>query len=171
MISRRSLLPGLPLAIVLGPLMATRVASAQKPAVPPGQPPPPPPLVNISADVMVVHARNTASPGIEASLANLKQLRDPPFSSYNTYKLLSQSRVGVAKDKAASVSLPDQGKLSLKRLDVSARYKLGVNILKGSGDPFLANLEVTGDLNEIFFVAGQVYQGGILVIAIRFVAP
>ena len=120
---------------------------------------------------MVVHARNTATPGIDASLANLKQLRDPPFSSYNTYKLLSQSRVGVAKDKATNVPLPDQGKLSLKRLDVPARYKLGVNILKGSGDPFLANLEVTGDLNEIFFVAGQVYQGGILVIAIRFLAP
>lgn len=167
MISRRRFVPGFSALLVAAPLLLARRAHAQK--APPTPAPPPPPLAQISADVLVLHATNTGG-GIDPSLAQLPQLKQPPFSSYNTYKKLSNPRVAVAKDKITNVPLPDQGKLSLKRLDVPARYKLGVNIVKGSGESFLANLEVTGDLNEIFFVAGQVYDGGILVIGIRFVS-
>lgn len=170
MISRRRFVPGFSALLVSAPVLWIGTAHAQKPpasASPP--PPPPPPLAQISADVLVLHATNTGG-GIDPSLAQLPQLKQPPFSSYNTYKKLSNPRVAVGKDKVTNVTLPDQGKLSLKRLDVPARYKLAVNIVKGSGESFLANLEVTGDLNEIFFVAGQVYDGGILVLGIRLVA-
>ena len=156
--------------LLAAPVLLARTAHAQKAptsTVPP--PPPPPPLAQISVDVLVLHATNSGG-GIDPSLAQLPQLKQPPFSSYNTYKKLSNPRVAVATHKVTHVPLPDQGKLSLKRLDVPARYKLGVNIVKGSGDSFLANLEVTGDLNEIFFVAGQVYDGGMLVLGIRFVS-
>ena len=171
MISRRRFVHCSSLLLVATPLLVAHVAHAQKQPTSgsPPPPPPPPPLAQISADVLVLHATNTGG-GIDPSLAQLPQLKQPPFSSYNTYKKLSSTRVAVAKDKISNVTLPDQGKLSFKRLDVPARYKLGVNIVKGSGEPFLANLEVTGDLNEIFFVAGQVYDGGILVIGIRFIA-
>jgi hypothetical protein len=162
MISRRRILT---LSTFFAPalLLGGRQALAQ------GKPPPPV-LPQLATDVLVLHATNGGG-GIDASLAQLRQLKDPPFSSYNTYKQLSRTKVLVAKDRPTNVGLPDQGKLSLKRLDVAARYKLGASIVKGSGDPFLANLEVTGDLNDIFFVAGQVYDGGILVIGIRLVAP
>lgn len=169
MISRRRFVPGFSALLASAPVLLASAARAQKPPTSASPPPPPPPLAQISADVLVLHATNKGG-GIDASLAQLPQLKQPPFSSYNTYKKLSSSRVAVAKDKVTNVTLPDQGKLSLKRLDVASRYKLAVNIVKGSGESFLANLEVTGDLNEIFFVAGQVYDGGILVIGIRFVA-
>ena len=169
MISRRRFVPGFSALLVAAPVLLTQRVHAQKAPTTAAPPPPPPPLAQISVDVLVLHATNSGG-GIDPSLAQLPQLKQPPFSSYNTYKKLSNPRVAVAKDKISNVPLPDHGKLSLKRLDVPARYKLGVNIVKGSGDSFLANLEVTGDLNEIFFVAGQVYDGGILVLGIRLIA-
>jgi hypothetical protein len=135
--------------------------------------PPPANQTEVGADIMVIHATNEGK-GIDKRIGDLPQLKKPPFSAYNTYKLLNTHHVKLVKNKASSLKLPNDSlmKLLLKNVikeknSKDNRYKVATSITKPKGDKFLPLLEISLASGEYFFLAGQSYQKGILVMGIK----
>ncbi len=122
---------------------------------------------NAKAEIMVLHATQSPGPGsIDPQIGNLPQLKRPPFSSYNTYKLLDRKALGLEKGKPVTYVMPNKRVLQVTLQDVTSdgRFKIAAAINDPNGGAFLKLLEVTAAANETFFVAGQSFDGGILVI-------
>jgi hypothetical protein len=149
----------------LSVLAASPVAVAQPPLPTGAQP------SSVGAEVMVLHATQTPGPGsIDPSIGNLPQLKKPPFSAYNTYKLIDRKALVLEKNKPTNYTMVNSRilQVTLEEITADNRYKVAtaINQPSGNGDAFLKLLEVTAAPNETFFVAGQAYQSGILVIGI-----
>lgn len=126
----------------------------------------------VTCEVMVLHATQQSGPGsIDPQIGNMPQLTKPPFSAYNTYKLLGKGSLPLEKGKPQTYTLPNNRVLqvTLQELTADKRYKVAAAINQPNGKDFLRLLEVTAAPNETFFVAGQSYQNGILVIGMRIV--
>ena len=144
-------------------VLAAAPASAQPPIHAAATP------TTVNAEVMVLHATQSAGAGsIDPQIGNLPQLKKPPFSAYNTYKLLDKKSLVLEKSKPSSYTMVNKRVLQVTLEDITAdsRYKIGAAINQPGGDAFLKLLEVTATPNDTFFVAGQTYEGGILVIGI-----
>lgn len=133
-----------------------------------------PATAKVKAEIIVLHATN-AGTGIDPGIGKMPELGDPPFSAYNSYKLLEKSELDLAKGKASDRKLPDGGKLAVtfkeatkgKKKDDATRYVLTTTIEKPDGKSFLPNLDVNATQGKYFFIAGQKYKKGILVIGIK----
>jgi hypothetical protein len=128
----------------------------------------------LGAEITVLHATNDADagPGIDPRIGSLPQLAKPPFSSYASYRLLSRTRLPIEAATPASTALPNGRTLQVSLRDVLAaqkRFRVAASINQPGGSTFLPLVEVTIPPGEPFFVAGQAYQGGILVVGIRLV--
>ena len=136
------------------------------------QPAPAPPASTISAEIMVLHGLNDGS-GIDPKIGKMPELSKPPFSSYNSYKQLDRTTLSIAKGKVGSHKLPTGRELQVLFKDIvapgkrPARYLLSASIQTPAGKAFLPNVEVNANAGEWFFVAGQDYKGGSLVVAIK----
>jgi len=127
-----------------------------------------------SAGVMVLHGTNDKS-GIDPKIGDVPALSKPPFSSYNSYKLLDSSKLHLDIGKSMSLKLPTGRDLRVVFKGVSPpakpsdppRYVLTASIQKPDGKSFLPNVEVNAKSGEWFFVGGQDYKGGTLVIGIK----
>lgn len=132
------------------------------------------PASQARAEIIVLHATNDHT-GIDPKIGKLPELAKPPFSSYDSYKLLDRAEVQLAQGAAQQRKLPDDGQLAVTLKDVlppekkgdPPRFSVAARIQKPGGKAFLPALEVSAKKGEIFFVAGQTYKGGILVIGIR----
>jgi hypothetical protein len=123
----------------------------------------------VTAEIMVLHARQVPGAGlIDPQIGALPQLQKPPFSSYNTYKLLDRKSVTLTRSAPVSQTLVNKRVLQVTLHDITAdkRYKVAAAINQPNGEAFLKLLEVTAAPNDTFFVAGQSFDGGILVIGI-----
>src|SRR5690348_9964310 len=60
----------------------------------------------VTAEVIILHATNDGS-GIDPKLGKMPELGKPPFSSYNSYKLLDSQKLSVAKGGSSTVKLPN----------------------------------------------------------------
>lgn len=125
------------------------------------------PVPDVNAEVMLLHATN-AGGGIDPKIGSLPALKKPPFSSYDTYRLLSRTQLGMTRGAPAITTLPNGRVLQITLRDVlpEHRYRVAASINQPRGTTFLPLLEVTVPAGEPFFVAGQSYQGGMLVIGI-----
>lgn len=126
-----------------------------------------------AAEVLVLHATNDGK-GIDPAIGKLPQLEQPPFSSYDSYKLLG--RESLALGPSGELTLPDGGKLTLSLQKVvssekkgETRYVVDAKVLKKNGDKFVS-AEFNTRERVHFFLAGPPYDKGILVLGIR-VAP
>lgn len=128
----------------------------------------------VQAEVIVLHATNTGA-GIDPKIGKMPELAKPPFSAYNSYKLLNRSQVALTKGRATTTRLPDGSELMVTMKDELApakkgepkKYLVSASIRKDGGSSFLPLLEVNAKPGDTFFVAGQKYQSGILVIGIN----
>lgn len=139
----------------------------------------------VPTNIMVLHATNGGG-GIDPRLRHLSQLTKPPFSSYDTYRLLNSHDRVLAAQQSDTTQLPNGRTLrtELKEVLPNDRYQVAASISRPSGkgdkekkdgkegksgdeDRFLPLLQVTAKRGEPFFVAGQSYRGGILVIGIQ----
>jgi hypothetical protein len=126
-----------------------------------------------SAEVLVLHATNDGK-GIDPAIGDLPQLKQPPFSSYDSYKLLERGKLALAP--SGEMKLPDGGKLSLQLQKAQPsekkgemRYVVDAKVLKKNGDKFVS-AEFNTRERIYFFLAGPPYEKGILVLGIR-IAP
>lgn len=117
-------------------------------------------------EITVMHASQTQSPSIDPRIGNLPQLSKPPFSSYNTYKLLDRKTLSVERGKPSLYTLPNGRVLQVAVEPAGKVYKVTASISQAKGGSYLKLLEISAPKGEPFFVAGQSYDGGTLVIAI-----
>ena len=161
------------LVMALGLGTSVAVAQDQAPTPAPAQPA----ETTVNAEIVILHATNDGT-GIDEKIGKMPELAKPPFSAYNSYKLLDRAKLAVAKGKPATAKLPNNSVLQVSLKDVLAakkkdepkRYVVGASIQEPGGTTFLPLLEVNAKAGEHFFVAGQKHKGGILVIGIK-IAP
>jgi len=118
-------------------------------------------------EVMVIHATQTPGVGsIGPGIGNMPQLQQPPFSAWNTFRLLAKQSLTLQKNAPMTYTLPNGRTLQITLEDVSAgpRFKIAAAINQPGGGQYLKLLEVTAPPNQTFFVAGQQYQGGVIII-------
>ncbi len=129
----------------------------------------PPKQTEALADVVILYANNSGK-GIDPRIGDMPQLKQPPFSAYDTYELLDRAKVPFSKDKWGGHGLPNGGKLAFKLNEVKEKkYDVAAKIDKASGKTLL-NANVKAKEGEIFFMAGPKYKDGILVVGVRFKA-
>lgn len=149
---RRQLLTlGLLASLVVAPLSA---AHAEETLVP--------------AEVLVVLASGEEG-AVDASLSDIRALKHPPFNEYKTLKLLSRAKVTLPLEQPVEVALPNGRTLVLRLVKKlpDGRAKLQVSISRPNRKEYLPLLEVIASTGAPFFVAGQRYDGGTLVLGIR----
>ena len=130
----------------------------------------------VQAEVIVLHGTNDGK-GVDPTLpADVRgKLEKPPFSSFNSYKLLEKHDLKLPKGEAKEKKLPDGGKMSLlfkevafgKKKDDPTKFVLSATIEKADGKQFLPGLDVNTVKGDYFFIAGQKFNGGILVIGVK----
>ncbi len=126
-----------------------------------------PPPQQATVDILVLHATNQPGPGsIAPSIGNMPQLKRPPFSAYNTYTLLAKQSMTLVKGTPQNYTLVNGRVLqvTLSNVTPGPRYEISAAINQPGGGPYLNLLRVTVPPNDTFFVAGQQYQGGVIVI-------
>jgi len=122
---------------------------------------------SVPAEVLVVLAKE--EPGtIDPHLKKLTALRRPPFNSFRSMQILSRPKVDLVPGKDALVSLPNgrRVKLTLLRVLPDGRYKVKAAINRPDKSDYLPLLQVVASAGDPFFVAGQTYQGGTLVVGV-----
>ncbi|KPK14222.1 MAG: hypothetical protein AMJ62_13520 [Myxococcales bacterium SG8_38] len=122
---------------------------------------------SVPAEVLVVLAKEEAGE-IDPQLKKLTALRRPPFNSFRSMKILSRPKVTLTPGKDALVSLPNgrRVKLTLLRVMPDGRYKVRAAINRPDKADYLPLLQVVASAGDPFFVAGQAYQGGTLVVGV-----
>jgi hypothetical protein len=125
----------------------------------------------VKGQVLVILAKEEAG-AIDDQLKKLQALQKAPFNAYKSMQVLSTHDVEVGADKAALVELPNGRTLQLKLLQrmPDGRHKVQVSINRPGKSDYLPLLTVIVS-SEPFFVAGQSYQGGTLVIGVRVGEP
>jgi len=122
---------------------------------------------SVPAEVLVVLAKE--EPGdIDPELKKLTALRRPPFNSFRSMEILSRPKLTLTPGKDALVSLPNgrRVKLTLLRVMPDGRYKVKAAINRPDKADYLPLLQVVASAGDPFFVAGQTYQGGTLVVGV-----
>ncbi len=130
--------------------------------------PKPAPAATHQAVVLVLHATNSGR-GIDKRIGKMPELEKPPFSSFDSYRLLMRRRLPLSKSSAKKLRLPNGRILQTELVDVLPRefVRITSSINQPDGGDFLPLLEVKAKLGQSFIVAGQSHKNGILVLVIR----
>ena len=155
---------GLLMALSLGALLFTSGVSAQGSTLAKSDREA---TANVPAEVLVVLAKEEEGE-IDPALKKLTALRRPPFNSFRSMKILSRPKLTLTPGKDAFVSLPNgrRLKLTLLRIMPDGRYKVRAAINRPNKSDYLPLLQVVASAGDPFFVAGQSYQGGTLVVGV-----
>ena len=112
----------LSLALVARGGLADDARSAPAPAPADSATPAPVPAASVNMEVIVLHATNDGT-GIDPKIGKIPELSKPPFSSYNSYKLLDRPKIAVQKGKQATVKLPNGRDMAVALKDIIAPKK------------------------------------------------
>ena len=138
------------------------------------------PIGRANAEILVIHATKAPPKGpMDERLARLPQLtqtpRQKPFSDFSSFTVLDQKVIPLVKGEPATYGLVTGRTLRVTLRDVTAdkRYAVDAAIdrppdggARGANAEYLKLLEVVAAPNEPFFVGGQSYKGGSLILAI-----
>jgi hypothetical protein len=118
----------------------------------------------------VLHATNGGQ-GIDKRIGDMPELKKPPFSSYDSYALLTRAKLPLAKGDPKTIELPNGRVLQTKLLEILPKdqVRISASVNQPKGKDFLPLLEVKAKVGQRFIVAGQSYKSGILVLVIRVV--
>jgi hypothetical protein len=121
-------------------------------------------------ELLVIHATRTdGGVSIDPRLRDLPPLTQEPFTRYNAYRLIDRKQFPFEKDKPVSASLVN-GRRILVTLEAvgedagERRYQIQVQIGEPGKKAFLPGLQVTAGASQPFFVGGQSYEGGTLLL-------
>lgn len=107
--------------------------------------------------------------GIDPQLEKLETLRKPPFDTFTKKTLLKRAAVKLELGKESEVELPNGRRLRLMLLEKlkDGRYRVTISINRPGMRDYLPVMTVSAAPGDPFFVAGQKYEGGTLVIGVR----
>lgn len=122
----------------------------------------------LTAEVVIVVAREDGNT-IDAELRDIPALRRAPFNAFRSMVVHSRPRVALDENHEADVVLPNGRRLRLKLLQVTAdgRYRMKVSINRPGEPDYLPLLQVEAAPGDPFFVAGQAFNGGTLIVGVR----
>ena len=125
-------------------------------------------VANVPAEVLVVLGSSEGA-GIDPQLDKLEALRKPPFDAFPKKTLLQRVEVRLTLGSAAEIDLPNGRKLRLSWPDTlkDGRFRLSLSINKPGQRDYLPVMTVVAASGDPFFVAGQKYDGGTLIIGVR----
>ena len=126
-------------------------------------------VVVVNAEVMVLLATQVPGGGsIDPAIGNLPQLRKPPLSAYNSYHLLDKRTIPLEVGRGGTYTLVNGRVLQVTFVEPTADhgFHLKAAITQPGKSAYLKLLELTAKANEPFFVAGQTFTGGNLILAI-----
>jgi len=121
------------------------------------------------ARVLVVLARE--APGrIDPSLRDVPALRRPPFNTFRSMEVLERDGIRLLEDRPTQVALPNGRRLriTLQQVLPDGRFRVQVSINRPEQSDYLPLLTVVASPGEPFFVAGQSFRGGTLVVGVEF---
>src|SRR5690242_15392709 len=111
------------LASAITAIMVLALGVSPSPAAAQGKAPAPAPAAPsdaaITTEVVVLHATNDGS-GIDPKIGKMPELGKPPFSAYNSYKLLDRLKISLQKGKPTTTKLPNGSVLMVSLKDVVA---------------------------------------------------
>jgi len=166
-VRRRTILLGLLPAVAVSALVASLPLARADQIPTPGAKPQA--VLVVNAEVMVLHAKMSPGGGsIDPAIGRMPQLQQPPFSVFNTYRLLDKKVIPLDVGKTGPYTLPNGRVLQVTFANPTQdrRFHIHVAINQPGGNAYLKLLEVTAAANQTFFVAGQPYKDGILVLGI-----
>lgn len=122
----------------------------------------------VHGEVLIVLASEAAGT-IDPRLAQVRALRRPPFDSYRSMALLSSPRLALRVGHAETVRLPNgrHVRLLLREITEEGRYRVQVEVNRPGQHDYLPQLNVVASPGDPFFIAGQSFRDGTLVIGIR----
>ena len=122
----------------------------------------------LSGRVLIVLASN-AEGSIDPRLANVPALRRPPFDSYRSMELLSSPSIQLRAGQAEEIELPNgrRIRIALREVTNNGRLRLQVSINRPGQQDYLPEMNVVASPGDPFFVAGQSFRNGTLVIGIQ----
>jgi hypothetical protein len=121
------------------------------------------PAQPVEAEVSVIHATNDPDGGIDPNIGKL-----PNIGNYKSYRLLQRTKVSIKKGSPATTTLPNARILQITLKDVKEpQYIIDTSINQPGGATFLPLLEVRATVGAPVYIAGQSYQGGMLIIGIK----
>lgn len=115
-----------------------------------------------NVELFVIHAKE-GPPFVDPLIGNMPQLAQPPFKSYTNFRLLDKQGHGLEKGKASpDIKLVNGSTLQLTftEQDKEKRFHINVALSGKSKLDFVASPSVP------FFLAGQPYNGGVLIIGV-----
>ena len=128
------------------------------------------PVAGVPGEVLVVLGSTQAADATsDAQLDKLEALRKPPFDSFPKKTLLLRAQVKLEVGKEAEVELPNGRRLRLSLLErlKDGRFRISLSINKPGQRDYLPVMTVAAAAGDPFFVAGQKYDGGTLIIGVR----
>lgn len=122
----------------------------------------------IPAEVLVVLG-NTEGTGVDPALEKLEALRKPPFDSFPKKTLLKRVALQLGLGSEVELELPNGRKLRLLWTERTkeGRLRLKLSINKTGQRDYLPLMTVAAAPGDPFFIAGQKYEGGTLIIGVR----
>jgi hypothetical protein len=128
----------------------------------------------VPGEVLVVLGSTLPAEGAsDPQLDKLEALKKPPFDSFPRKALLLRAQVKLEVGKEAEVELPNGRRLRLLLLDKlkDGRFRVSLSINKPGQRDYLPVMTVAAAAGDPFFVAGQKYEGGTLIIGVRVGKP
>ncbi len=121
----------------------------------------------VSAQVTVILAREVAG-AIDPRLQGLTALREAPFSAFHSMDIWSEHPLTLTQGVPVTVDLPNGRviQLVLEEVTGDGRNHVRVSINRREQSDYLPVLEVAAPPGDPFFVAGQNFMGGMLVIGV-----
>lgn len=124
----------------------------------------------VPGEVLVVLGSTLPAEGTsDPQLDKLEALRKPPFDSFPRKTLLRRAEVKLEVGSEAEVELPNGRRLRLTLLEKlkDGRFRVSLSINKPGQRDYLPVMTVAASAGDPFFVAGQKYEGGTLIIGVR----
>jgi hypothetical protein len=122
----------------------------------------------VDAELLIILASEKAGT-IDPALSTIPALSKAPFTAFKSMSILSRPTLHLEVGKPSEHALPNGRKISLiakeKRKD--GRYQLSLSVNKPKQKDYLPLLQVAAAPGDYFFVVGQAYKDGTLIIGVR----
>jgi hypothetical protein len=121
----------------------------------------------IPGQVMIILG-NPEGTGVAPELAKIEALKQAPFDAFPKKALLKRVDVSLSPGSDSEVELPNGRKLRLSLLEKTkeGRYRVSVSINRPGKQDYLPVMTVVAAPGDPFFVAGQKFEGGTLIIGV-----
>lgn len=122
----------------------------------------------VSGEVLVILASERVGE-IDPALATMPALRQPPFNAYHSMQLVMRPAIRLTLGEPLTLELPNARilRIELEGITREGRYRVRVSINRRDQQDYLPLLDIVAAPGEPFFLAGQNYAGGTLILGVR----